>query len=288
MARRTRLLAVAVAVVVAAASLAAVRVLGDGSSSAATTLARRLSEGGDPQRFRFQHQAGGTRVLDCFLPNRAVEGTVDNVAGVAVLRGENGTEVARKSPEGVLLHQSLFAADAIPTPWLSVALPPTDELRAVLTKTLGTELSGYVLVPGLPPSGTATASAALEAAEEVERLGTTTVDDRRTDRYRITVADDEFADATSTPTAAADQDGRAVPVPVIDVWVDARDQVVRVTVVAGGSNGSGEETPGGWTIDYEVPVPPPTQAERMSATDAADLPLDRLAARQREGCEVPL
>lgn len=282
---RTRWLAVAV--LVAVASLAAVPVLGGGSTSAATELAGRLSEGGDPRRFRFQHQGGGSRVLDCFQANRAVEGTVDNAAGVAVLRGENDTMVARKSPERVLLRQSLFAAGAIPTPWLSVALPPTDELRAALTRSLGTELAGYVLVPGLPPSGTATAAAVLEAADEVKRLGTTMIGGRRTQRYRITVADDAFADATTTPTAVADPDGRDVPGPVIDVWVDERDQVVRVTVLAGSGDGV-EETPGGWTIDYDVAARPPPPAERVSATDVADLPLDRLAGRPKEVCELPL
>lgn len=271
----------------AVVSPAAALVLGGGSTSAATELAGRLSEGGDPPRFRFQHQAGGSRVLDCFQANRAVEGTVDHVAGIAVLRSENGTVMARKSPGRVLLHQSLFAAGAIATPWLSVALPPTDELRAALTRSLGTELGGYVLVPGLPPSGAATAAAALEAADEVERLETTTIGGRRTQRYRITVADDAFADATSTPTAVADPNGRDVPVPVIDVWVDERNQVVRVTVVAGSGDG-GEETPGGWTIDYDVAAGPPRSAERVSATDVAGLPLDRLAGRPREVCELPL
>ena len=274
------------AMILAAASMAAVVTLG-GSTSADAELARRLSDGGDPERFRFLHRAGGSKVLDCFQANRSLAGTVDYAAGLAVLRDESGDIVARKSERRVLLRTSLFAAGVSPATWLSVALPPTQDLRAALTRSLGTELAGYVLVPGLPPSGPATAAAALGAAAEVNRLGATKILGRRADRYRITVAEDAFAGATSAPTAEPNPAAKAVPAPRIEVWVDDRDQVVQVSVVAG-SDGTEQERPGGWMITYQVPARPLPPMATVSSSDVTNLPVDRLQAPRREGCALPL
>lgn len=183
-ARRTALVLTVVAVAVVAA--VGTR-LGDGATGEADDLARRLAATEEPDRFGFAHRAGGTRVLDCFLRNRHVSGAVDYEAGVAVLRDSAGNEIARKRPDRVLLHRDLFADGAVPTTWLRLPLPVGDELRAGLTTTLGTEVAGYVLTAGLPPSGRATALAALDAAEAVDRLAQTTIEGRRSDGYRITV-----------------------------------------------------------------------------------------------------
>lgn len=77
------------AIAVAAAAVAAWPA--DSESSTADELARRLDSVDDPARFSFDHRAGGTRVLDCFLPNRQIGGAVDyDAAGAA---GKHGREV---------------------------------------------------------------------------------------------------------------------------------------------------------------------------------------------------
>ena len=79
--------------------------------------------------------------------------------------------------------------------------------------------------------------------------------------------------APSGKAAVADSDQRDVPVPVIDVWVDARDQVVRLAVAAGGARPS-DGTPAGWTIDYETAACPVDLGGQLSA-DRRGRPADR-------------
>lgn len=283
MARRTRLFTLALAVV---ATMAAVLVLGGDSPGAAGELARRLAAADDPDGFGFEHRAGGTRVLDCILPNRAVSGTVDYRAGVAVLRNSAGVEVARKEPERALLHRSLFADGAVTETWLAVDLPVGDDVHEALTRTLGTELAGYLLVTGLPTSGRSTAAAALDAAERVERLGAATVDGRTATGYRITVAAEKFTAATTGATVAGERDVQA---PVLDVWINARGEVARVTVLPGGPDDVAEEVAGGWTVDYQPLGSPVAAGEPSSVSDLADIAVGRLVPpASLDGCEVPL
>lgn len=261
--------------------------VGRGASSDAEELGRRLDASDEPSRFSFEHRAGGTRTLDCFLPNRAVAGTVDYEAGLAVLRDATGTEIARKHQDRVLLHRDLFAEGTVPALWLHLALPPSDELRAPLTATLGTELVGYVLSPGLPPSGRATALAALDAAERVDPLPATTVDDRRSDGYRIVVDADRFAETAPSPEDGA-APGTDLTPPTVDIWIDEGDRVNRVAVLPGRPAVADEEGAGGWSIDYEMSAPPFDVREPTSLSDVTDVELSRLSARPSTGeCEVP-
>ena len=259
-----------------------------GGSSPADELARRLVSTDDPDRFTFVHRAGGTRVLDCFLPNRQIAGVVDYDAALAVLRDATGTEVARKEPERVLLHRSLFAEGTVATEWVDLELPMDRGLGARLSRILGTELAGYVLTPGLPPSGRATALAALDAANRVDAPPATTIDGRRSDGFRITVDGDRFGDI-----AGADDD-RAAPTtdvapPVIDVWIGQDDRVRRVTVLPGRPESADDEAAAGWSVDYGTIGPPLDTRRPSSVTDAADVDRGRLQGRPATGgCEVPL
>ena len=284
--RRTMLGLVAVAII--ATVVAAVAVWpGGGGSSSHDELARRLASVEDPERFSFEHRAGGSRVLDCFLPSRQISGAVDYDAALAVFRDDTGAEIARKQPDQVLLHRELFAEDAVPTTWLEVELPMDDELRARLATIFGTELAGYLLTPGLPPSGQATALAALDAADRIESLPPTTIDGRRNDGCRITVDDDHFADV------AGRDDGLRAPTtdlapPTINVWIDDDDEVARVTVVPGPLEPE-DEPAGGWSIDYRTPGPRLRDPRPSSVTHDGDIELSRLQGRPPSGeCQVPL
>lgn len=242
--RRTTLGLAAVAVVVAAVSAWTA----GGESGTANELARRLVSVDEPGRFSFDHRAGGTQVLDCFLPNRRIGGAVDYDAALAVLRDSAGTEIARKHPDRVLLHRNLFADHAVPTTWLELQLPMDEELRAQLATILGTELSGYLLTPGLPPSGRSTALAALDAAERIDPLPSTTIDSRRNDGFRITVDADRFADIAGADGSRAAPTTDVAP-PTIEVWIDGDDRVSRVTVLPGRLDPADDDA-AGWSIDY--------------------------------------
>jgi len=246
MRRRVLLLAAVAGIVAVATAVAAWPGNGTGADD---ELARRLTATDEPSRFQFDHRAGGTRVLDCFLPHRQIIGSVDYDSGIAVLRASTGSEIARKHTDRVLLHRNLFAEDVLPTGWLELALPIDDDVRAPLAAILGTELAGYLLTQGLPASGRATALATLAAADRIDRLPATT----------------------------------------IEVWVDDDDHVSRVTVLPGRREPGDDGAAAGWSIDYRNLSQPLDDGRPSSVTNVGDVDLDQLDARPRSaGCEVPL
>jgi len=252
-------------------------------AGAAQELADRLAAGRDLDPFRFEHRAGGTGVLDCVLPNRRISGTVDGEAGLAILRSDAGAEIARKRVDRVLVHRDLFAERAVPTTWLRLALPADGERRAPLAAALGPELAGYVLDRGLPPTGRATALAALDAAEVVVALP-----EGRLDGYRITVGDDWFGEEAADRAGPGDA-GPGAPPPLIDVWLDEDDVVRRVEVVPAQPAGEREAPSGGWTIDYTEATSPVDDRTPTSVTDVTDIDLDRLRASGPDGgCDLAL
>lgn len=284
--RRSTLPVVAVAVI--AVFGAAVAAWPDGGTSAADELGRRLAASDEPVRFGFDHLAGGTRVLDCFLPHRQITGSVDYDAGVAVLGDRTGSAIARKHTDRVLLHRSLFADDVLTTAWLELEFPIDDDVRARLAAILGTELAGYLLTQGLPASGRATALAALDAADRVDHLPATTIDGRRSDGYRITMDEDRFADLPGTDDGPATPPSDVAP-PTLEVWVDDDDDVSRVTVLPGRGEPGDDEAAAGWSIDYRSRSQPLDDRRPSSVTNVTEVDLGRLNGRPPSGgCEVPL
>ncbi len=284
--RRTVLALLVVAV--AAAAVTIWRPWNDAAAGPADEFARRLDRT-PVSRFTFTHRGGGTRVLDCFLPNREVTGSVDLRAGVAVVTGPDGTVLARRNDRRVLLHRSLFAQGAVPTEWVAADLPVNDEHRAALARSLGADLAGYVLSTGLPAGGTVIAEAALDAAADVEALGVTDLDGRTATGYRVALNRDDFNAAGSATTSSAVDAGADVDPPLIDTWIDSQGQVVRVAVQPTSPDGGAAEPEGAWTVDYQIPGPPlderePTENTPIGEVDAASLRSSAAAG----GCEVPL
>ncbi|MFP5326672.1 MAG: hypothetical protein ACLGHT_04220 [Acidimicrobiia bacterium] len=257
-------------------------------ASAQGQLGARLAATGDVARFGFDHRAGGTGVLDCVLPNRQISGTVDFEAGAAILRAAAGAEVARKGVDQAWLHRDLFAGEVVPTTWLHLELPASGDRRAELTTALGTELAGYVLAEGLPATGRATAQAALDAAQRVDVLPSERFDGGRRDGYRITVAQDRFADLASSEERGARSVTDVHP-PTVDVWLDERDRVRRIVVVPARRPGARDRTSGGWAIDYWEAAPRIDDRPPRSVTEIAEIEPAQLRARQPAGgCELPL
>lgn len=268
------------------------RVITAGPPGPADQFAKMLTRARDPARFSFEHRAGGTRVLDCFLPNRRVIGSVDADGGVLMVVGANGALRARRTGQRVFLHRSLFREAAVRTPWLELRLPVTVAQRSALVRALGLDLAGYVLAYGLPANGWRTARAALDAAARVERLSSQNLGGGAMVGYRITVGRDPFnAAPSSTPTPSMPGQKQSGPVdpPMIDVWLDGRGDVRRITVRPTRRDGTTAAPEEGWTVDYRIPGPP-IPAERVGpSTHIAEVNLASLAPpADLAGCALRL
>ena len=251
-------------------------------------LARRLGLSREPDRFKFHHRAGGSTVLDCFLPNREFWGDVDYGSGVLLLRSTTaGTPIAMVADRRAVLHRSLFAAGAVPTTWAQLERPAKPTAHPVVTRVLGVDLAGYVLADALPPSGRATALAALDVAVEVNRIGSQRIGAVQADGYRIVVDAEKFINGASPSSTAASDEAAHTPVPDLDVWLGSDNTVVRIVVQPRGIDRDPKE-PGisGWVVDYSPGEPVAfTESADVTAFDA--LEPSTLAAPAAVGCNLP-
>ena len=278
---------VAVVALAAVTTWAATREAG----GAAGELERRLGRRSEPAAFRMEYVGGGTRVLDCFLPYRHFTGRVDYRGGVASFADVSGVEMAHKSQRRVLLHRSLFADGVVSSVWLGVDLPVAGEEREVLTRALGDDLAGYVLAPSLPPSGGATALAALEAAAGVEHLGAATIGGREADGYQIELDAGQFEQmSVSDGTPDRQGEGEEVQAPLLEVWLGGRNEIARIVVRPAEVDGSPADGSFGWALDYshERSDPAPAGVPRGAVTEVGSVDLENLTPAIEAGCEVPL
>lgn len=281
------------AAVVAAIALggAASRLNGD-DTSALAELERRVSSREASAPFAFEYARGGTRVQECFTPNLRFFGEVDPGDGRVVLRLDtpDGEAVVVNDGRTAWLHRSLFRDPPFTQSWLAVRLPVAGAERESLQGALGADLAADALAAQRTASGHELVSAAVEVADEVERIDPIVVGGERLRGYRITVNPEEFqaaADADGRRTTTTSQQAEAVP--TIEVWIDRADQVVRVAVRSQRANGSPGPAEDSWTVDYrsvdEVPVSVPDPGGDV--VDAAAIDLSRLAPAQRE-CRLPI
>lgn len=284
-----RVIAVALLGAVATTAAVAWRAVNRSAEGTEQELAGRLERSGEPDHFEFSYRAGGTKVLDCFLPNREFSGAVDYLSGVVALRTgpPTGATVAIVTERSALLHRSLFRADAVPTAWVRVDRPPRADLRSALVRVLGADLGGYVLGDALPPTGRATALAALEVARDVTRVGRQTIGAAPAEGFRITVDTEEFAEKASPSTTAQGEDGDAA-VPTFQVWMGRDNAIVRIEVQPQSTGRDGEDGgAGGWSVDYR-PGRPLAKDEPSDVTALQALDLSGLTAASAASCQVPL
>jgi len=215
-------------VVVAVAAIVARR---PAEPTAAEELRQRLDRAEEPARFSLDHRRGGTRVLDCMLPNTRFSIDVDTAARTMAVRREDGDLVALVDPDMLRLGRDLFRDPPFTSPWLAVPRDASASTIAGARRVLGADLAGYLLAPEVPATGRATAVAALDAAATVERTVPLREHGARADGYRLRIDPERFAAATlpdaATPTTTS---SAAVPVPLIDLWVTGGGMVVRIRV----------------------------------------------------------
>ena len=282
--RRGALMAAAAALVAVAAG--AVSSLPRADESPREELARRLEVKSDRPRFAIAYGAGGTRVNDCFLPNRRFLVFVDHRAETLVVARSAADQVPLAIwREGrVFVHRSLFRSGALSQPWLAVPSDLRGPAGEALRGILGVDLASYLLSDELPPTGRATAVAALEVAKSVRRVPSAAGE---SDRFSITVDPGQFEEATasavpssSTPTGPTSSVSLT---PTIDVWLDNGDTVARIDVRAGDTGATR-----GWTVEYS---PLTTAAPAIRAAEVADLTgvdLSSLTPSASPECELPL
>lgn len=233
-------------------------------------------------RFAFDYRAGGTRVNDCFLPNRSFSGFVDGDTGVLALQRDSDAEpVAYVAQGSVYLRATLFADGATQAPWLRARGPLDAAHRAAIVDAVGDGFAGYVASGLLPPDGNETALALVDVAREVRRK---------------TVADDVAQYALDVP---ADELGRGSDT----TGAEPRDVLAEVTVTGGRvtrisideaaapvpADAEHEESEGPlWVIEFRrsnqrVELPAVGGVEELVGLDP-----DRLRPPSIARCEVPL
>lgn len=230
----------------------------------------RLAEPRDG--FRFAYRARGTGVLDCVLPNRQLEGTVfpdDTVVLTTETPVGRGTAIVKA--DAVYLSADLFSVEPDSWGWLRIDREDVERVRPQLARILGADLTSYVAASGPPPDGNATVAATLERNDAQPIGPIRTPDSTLADGFRFVVEGD-------------------AAVPVVDAWIDADGEVVRVQVRDSVASAPGTPAPDtGWIIDYlmlpedAIAPEPPTNA--VAATDEA---LAELAPPMQDGCELEI
>ena len=222
--------------------------------------------------FRFTYRARGTGVLDCVLPNRQLEGTVFP-NGTVLLDTETpaGRGTAIVMADAAYLSAELFSVEPDTWPWLRIDRQDVERLGPQLARILGADLASYVAASGPPPDGNATVAATLEQsdAESIDSIRTPI--GTPADGFRFVVEGD-------------------AAVPVVDAWIDADGEVVRVQVrdsVAGAPGTPAPDT--GWIIDY-LPLPEGATAPKppTDVVEATDEALAELAPPAEDGCELEI
>lgn len=161
----------------------------------AAELRSALESATAPERFAFDYRAGGTRVNDCFLPNRSFSGLVDRDTGVLALQRDGEDHPAAFVAQGgIYLRSTLFAVGVARAPWLQARGPLDAALRAAVVGAVGDGFAGYVASGLLPPDGNETALALMDIAREVRR--TTASDDFA--HYTLDVPGGEFGTGADT------------------------------------------------------------------------------------------
>lgn len=279
--RRRRTAAVKVILLVTVTVLVAAACRSERESRTASVVQVALAKGASADRFRFVYNANGTKVNDCFEPNRSFVGDVDLGRGLLVLRRDlSSPPVAFVTGGRAVLSASLFRKGSHPTSWLRTPGLVDGPLRTSLLRALGTGLGGYVVDGQLPPDGTAFARDGLEVAKEVTQLR----DRDGAQGFALTL------DRNAFPAASDPDDESLLGDPILEFWIGASGDVRRVTVRPGRVPGYSEEDleVGGWTIDYlppseELAVPDLGPMTELGPGDARTI-----AAPPIETCELPL
>ena len=270
---------VAVLAVLAVASLERRR---PSSDAATRQLIERVEDGEEPAAFEFDYSYAGSRVTECFVPNRRFSAVVDYEADLLTIRLPNGdSQIAMTKGDTAFIHRSLLAPGAIQSDWLHVAADD-DDLRDRVARAIGGDMARYLFAGALPATARTTALDVLEVTTAVEELGREQLAGGHADAFRLRLDADAYAAVATTVTDEASAGSE--PTPVVQIWL-RENEVVRIAVRAEAGDTDSEAEPG-WVIDYgdrdaSVGVEVPTDAVGADAVAPGDL------ARPVASCSLP-
>ena len=232
----------------------------------ADDLAGRLAGMDEPDGFTMVYRAAGTDVLDCVQPNRSF--TIDVAGERFLVRPPDGTPVAERDGDRLVIHRSLLDDAMIGAEWIEVDLGDLDDDHDdALRRVLGPDLAGYLLAAEPPTSGLQQASSLVPLATSllpVDPPGATPT-------FRLLLDADAYAEASGLDASEA-----VVP-PLVDISI-TDDRVSRVVV-----RPAGDQAAGGWIIDF--PDPPTALPDRPLPGPTIDL--DQLAATDLRAAPIP-
>jgi len=243
-------------------------------------LQAALAEGAPADQFRFLYNAAGTRVNDCFEPNRSFIGDVDRQQGLLILRRDVSSPPMAYIVGGrAVLSASLFRQGSVPTPWLTTPGPVDGPVRASLLRALGTGLAGYVVDGKLPPDGVEFARDGIEVAEEVTQLP----ERDGAQGFALRLDRDAFPDG-GEPGESLLED------PTLELWIGSNGTVSRVAVRPGRPQkpSADDLEVGGWTIDYLPPLDDLTVPDLGPLTELSSVDAETLRSPPIETCRLPL
>lgn len=212
-------------------------------------LGAALADIDEASAFSLRHLPRGTRVVDCFVPNRELLVDVDLAAESMVVSDADGRELGRR------IDGAVYLVGRQPAGWIAAELPIAAAVRRELVDRLGPDVVGYLFADGLPADPVTAARELAGAADTVEGASAR--------RYVLALGDD----------AIDGVDG------AVTVEIEVFEGRVREIAVAP----AGE---GGWRLRYDRGTPlrvePPRDPVPLTAASAADL------TTSTDECDLPL
>ena len=229
--------------------------------------------GPNPEDFAFTYQSRGTDVLDCVLPNRDFTGTVHGSGDFTIHEPERGAPLVIRAQDITYLSSELFSDGSIERTWLSLRPEDLDRLEGAIRRSLGTDLSAYVLSPTPPATGRDIAVDAIDDATSIISIDPIRVDGDIAEGKRLVIPGD------------GDDPGL-----VIDAWMDAHGRVTRVQVQRAQPDEPAEPNPdSGWLIDYRpLSTPPDPIGPPADVVDGATVEPGALDPPVKRGCELEI
>lgn len=248
------------------------------STRVSDDLRARLRQSDPAESAQFTHITGGTRVMECAMRNLRYGGITDPDAGrLLVWLGElpaPDDAVAMADRGSVLLHRALFDDPPFDSEWVSLSRPLSDADRTTIIEIAGQPLGADLIAPAPPPLASVLVTEALDVAAGVQRIGSSEIDGRRVDGYRIEIDADRL-NALDRSATAPDRTSPQL-VPQLEAWLSDDGMVARIEVRSQHLDGTLGAAEDGWLVDYaptdvEIRSPDPGDVSSVAAVDRSQL-----------------
>lgn len=257
------------------------------SPSAEDELRQRLRRNGAETQTAFTFVGGGTRVLECFFPNRRYGGVTDPAGRRAVFwLGDDPKAkriIAFVDEDAVVLHRSLFDDAPFGTEWVAFATPLSPNDLTTLSDIAGQDLAADLSATAPPPLAATVVETALNSASSVKPIGSASIAGRQVDGFRIEVDPNNLA---GSAPAGLSQTGADL-VPMLEVWITPDGAVARIVVRPQRPDRTVAAPEEGWSIDYRPADIDIGALRPTNLTDAEAIPRTEMRPAAFK-CAVPI